>query len=137
MTATIRTPFAIGAVLLALAALLAAAALYRFDPAQHGFYPRCHFYALTGLQCPGCGGLRAGHALLHGQVAEAFRLNALFVASLPALLALAAWRWHLRARGQSARRPLRATWVWIFVAAVIVFGVVRNLPVVSFAWATP
>lgn len=137
MSAARKPLFASAAVLLVLAALVGAALLYRFDPAQYGFYPRCQFHAMTGLQCPGCGGLRAVHALLHGHVAEAWRLNALFVAALPALLAVVGWRWLCRRCDSSARWKLPLAWVWIFVAVVIGFGVVRNLPGASFAWATP
>jgi len=63
--------------------LPALALLYWFDPTSHGFYPRCQFRALTGLDCPGCGGLRATHALLHGDLASAWQLNALYVSMLP------------------------------------------------------
>src|SRR6266550_1487519 len=61
------------------------AVLYFFNPAEHGFYPSCLFYKTTGLLCPGCGTLRAVHQLLHGHIAAAFRLNALFVLSIPVL----------------------------------------------------
>jgi hypothetical protein len=137
MDAAPRLRFAIGAALLALAMLVIAAVLYRFDPAQYGFYPRCQFHAMTGLQCPGCGGLRAIHALLHGHVAEACRLNALFVAALPAAVAFAGWQWLNRQRHPASRRKLPIAWVWILVAVVIAFGVARNLPGVALAWAAP
>jgi hypothetical protein len=137
MNAARKPLFAIAVVLLVLAALVGAALLYRFDPAQYGFYPRCQFHAMTGLQCPGCGGLRAVHALLHGHVAEAVRLNALFVAALPVALAFAGWRSLSRRRATSSPQKCSMAWVWIFVAAVMTFAVVRNLPGVSFAWATP
>jgi hypothetical protein len=39
--------------------------------------PICPWRTLLGLQCPGCGGTRAIAALLHGDVIEAFRHNAL------------------------------------------------------------
>jgi hypothetical protein len=35
-------------------------------------YPRCLLKVATGIDCPGCGGTRALHALLHGDVAGAF-----------------------------------------------------------------
>jgi len=60
--------------------------LFCYPPDQYSFYPRCLFHSLTGLQCPGCGGLRATHYLLHGDVASAFRLNQLFVLLLPFML---------------------------------------------------
>lgn len=107
-------------------ALFCAALLFYFNPAQHSFYPRCAFYQITGWQCSGCGGLRAAHQLLHGQVVEALRLNALAVLALP----LAVWfLWRNWARGGAG---VRARWVWLFLAVLVVFGVVRNLP--GFGW---
>jgi hypothetical protein len=73
------------AIISGLAALLAVGAviLYRFDPAVAQFYPRCVFHEMTGLQCPGCGTTRALHHLLHGDVAGAFRLNAMLFVVVP------------------------------------------------------
>ena len=103
--------------------------LFYFNPAQHGFYPRCAFYQMTGLQCPGCGGLRAAHQLLHGHVLEALRLNALAVLALP----LAAWvLWRNWARGGAV---VRARWVWLCLVGLLLFGAVRNLP--GFGWLSP
>ena len=65
------------------AAAIGAAILYRFDPVTAQFYPHCVFHALTGLQCPGCGTTRALHHLLHGDVAGAFRLNAMLFVGVP------------------------------------------------------
>ena len=37
------------------------------DPHRPGFlFPVCPFKALTGWNCPGCGGLRMTHDVLHG-----------------------------------------------------------------------
>src|SRR5258708_14586762 len=49
--------------------------LFSFSPTEHGFYPLCQFHALTGLQCPGCGGTPALYQLLHLHWAAAVRLN--------------------------------------------------------------
>lgn len=107
---------------LAFALLPALALLYWFDPAQHGFYPRCQFHALTGLDCPGCGGLRATHALLHGDFAAAWRFNALFLVALPiGLVALsgAAPAW--------LRAFARRWWPSALLVACAAFTVFRNL----------
>ena len=37
----------------------------------------CPSYKFLGLQCPGCGLTRAGSALVHGHLLEAFRFNPL------------------------------------------------------------
>ncbi|HXG48326.1 MAG TPA: DUF2752 domain-containing protein, partial [Methylomirabilota bacterium] len=57
--------------------------LYSVPPQQSSLYPRCLLHQWTGWQCPGCGGLRAAHELLHGRVLQAFHLNALCVLALP------------------------------------------------------
>ena len=51
------------------------------DPAKVPF-PKCPFRSLTGLLCPGCGSQRGIHQLLHGYIAEAFKLNALLIPSI-------------------------------------------------------
>lgn len=113
-----------GAVLLGCGALL-----FFFNPAHHSFYPRCAFHQLTGWQCPGCGGLRAAHQLLHGHVTEALRLNVLAVLAIP----LAAWWvWRRRVHG---RGRVRAGWLWWMLVVLVVFGVLRNLP--GFGWFSP
>ncbi|MDE5687365.1 MAG: DUF2752 domain-containing protein [Paramuribaculum sp.] len=65
------------------AVLLTAVVLYAtFDPATNPF-PRCIFLQLTGWKCPGCGSQRALHALLHLDIAKAWRYNAMLVAAIP------------------------------------------------------
>ena len=75
-------------VILIAAALVAAAAIlfYCIDPSEFRYAPKCIFYMLTGLECPGCGSQRALHALTHLHVAEAFHYNALLVSALPFLV---------------------------------------------------
>jgi len=83
-----------------IAAIVAVAILYFFPPTEHSFYPRCVFRSLTGLNCPGCGSLRAMHGLLHGNLSGAFHLNPAFVISLP-LLGIFALRRMVRARSKN------------------------------------
>jgi len=102
--------------------------LWNHKPQGQFFFPRCTFHEWTGLQCPGCGGLRATHELLHGHLAEAWRLNALFVASLPLIawtaLALLIERWT----GLRPPHPLRFRYLWVVALTLIFgFGLLRNL----------
>lgn len=122
------------AVLLALGVMAVAAVLWRFDPAQNRFYPRCQLYKMTGLQCPGCGGLRALHELLHGRFVAALRLNPLFVLGVPAALALTGVWLARRRRNPAEQFNLPTGWIWAGVAVFIVFGIVRNLPGMPPAW---
>ncbi|MSU57135.1 MAG: DUF2752 domain-containing protein [Pedosphaera sp.] len=118
-----------------LMALGTCALVFFFNPAQHGFYPRCFLFELTGLFCPGCGGLRSAHQLFHGHVLTALQFNALFVLSLPVLAMWAAQK--VLGRGAvPAAKPVRSfRLVWLALAIAAVFTVLRNLP--AFAWLAP
>ena len=110
-------------------ATVAALVLYFFAPDQHPFYPRCLFHAVTGLQCPGCGGLRAAHHLLHGDLAGAWKLNPLLIISVPIAVAwFIAYRLH-RASGWPQTRYFReSAWGWVIAAVAILFAIARNWP---------
>lgn len=108
---------------------LSAFVLYRFNPEQTGYYPRCMFHVWTGLDCPGCGGLRAAHQLLHGNFGAAFSFNPLLVTLAPAAALLAVWTALARWRRQRQPRVLQNPKVaWALAVAVIAFGVLRNIP---------
>jgi hypothetical protein len=125
----------LGAIVVALAVV---AVLSRFDPARHPFYPRCYFKALTGWNCPGCGGLRATHQLLHGHVRAALALNPLLFVILP----LAGWYGLAELTRRTSGRTLpvpfrRPVWLWGLLTLVAAFAILRNLPVGPFAAAGP
>jgi hypothetical protein len=114
------------------ASLAAAAAAFAVvalvDPNQRGHYPTCPFFAVTGHWCPGCGSLRAMHALTRGDVAAAAGLNVLALASLPVLAVI--WLRWVRRRWTGAPRaqPAPAALILALAVGVLVFGVIRNLP---------
>lgn len=63
-----------------LAALVLAGVLkfyYDHNPSETPLMPKCTFYVLTGWKCPGCGGQRALHYLLKGEIWESFKQNPL------------------------------------------------------------
>ena len=123
---------------LALPVLAGVAVLFQFDPARHAFYPTCVFHRVTGWNCPGCGGLRATHHLLHGDVAVAFGFNALVVLGAPVVLTLAArWLWVYWRGRRVPPRPVATFWIWGLLAVMVGFGIVRNLPGALFARLWP
>lgn len=69
--------------------LLGIAAWLWFDDPHDGLagLPDCPIRAVTGLQCPGCGGLRATWHLLHGDPGSAWADNPAVFVMLPALAA--------------------------------------------------
>ena len=116
-------------------AVIVALLLFLCDPAHVHIYPLCPFHRVTGLDCPGCGSLRAAHQLLHGHLTAALHFNAMFVASLP-LFAWIGIRFLRSGAGAGTSMPVvRPIWLWLYLAAWIAFGVVRNLPGVFAAFA--
>ena len=106
------------------------------DPERPGHYPTCPFLALTGWWCPGCGSLRAVHALAHGDVATALDRNVLTVLAVPALVV--AWFAWLRRALTGRPRSDRAAppWLlWALLGLFVAFGVLRNTPAGS--WLAP
>jgi hypothetical protein len=111
------------------AALAATTYVALVDPNESGHYPACPFLAVTGYFCPGCGSLRAVHALTHGDLRAAVGLNVLTVVAAVAVSGL--WgQWALRRwRGQPRSRVAPAWTLYLVLGAVVVFWIVRNLTV--------
>lgn len=98
------------------------------DPNAGGVFPGCPLREATGWDCPGCGGLRATHALTRGDLAGALDHNVVIVALLPALVAL--WGiWLLRSLGVRIPRPPqpKAPVWWALGALLLAFTVIRNI----------
>ena len=116
--------------------LFAVLILYWFPPEQYGFYPRCGLYVWTGLHCPACGSLRAVHQLSHGHVLQAMSSNALLVLSLGGGVIWAGIR--LLGFGPFAMRSAWSGWlIPVFLALVVLFGLLRNLPWPPFSLLAP
>lgn len=93
------------------------------DPHRPGsLFPPCMFKAVTGWNCPGCGGLRMTHDLLHGDLSAAAVDNVFLLVGLPLLALWSLWRVR---RG----RPVFTAAVITVVAVLsVVWTVARNLP---------
>ncbi|MEV8523555.1 DUF2752 domain-containing protein [Streptomyces sp. NPDC052000] len=101
------------------------------DPNHPGHYPVCPLFRLTGVYCPGCGGLRSAHDFITGHFAAAVHANALAVAGYALFVAL--WIvWAVRsARGLPFKIALGDRQWWLIGSVVLIFSVVRNLPLGS------
>lgn len=110
-----------------LAAVGGCAVLALVDPGVPGRYPLCPFRLATGLDCPGCGTLRAVHALTQGSVATAIDQNLVTVLLLPLLIgAWFLWVWRSWSGRPAPRLP--ATAGYSVAGLLTAFWVVRNLP---------
>lgn len=95
----------------------------------------CPFKAVTGLDCPGCGGTRAAHQLFTGHLGAAVDFNVLAVLAMPFILwglfvSLTAMLGGPRWRGVS----LSPAWTRVALIVVVAFWVLRNLPLTPFNW---
>ncbi|WP_406140678.1 DUF2752 domain-containing protein [Streptomyces sp. NBC_01089] len=123
-------------VLVPLGTLAAVAAAFTYvgavDPNHPGHYPVCPLYALTGVYCPGCGGLRSAHEFAHGHFLAALGDNALAVVGY-GVFAVVMVVWLVRAvQGRATRFTMRPALWWGIGAVALVFSVLRNFPVGSF-----
>lgn len=57
-----------------------------YNPEEVSFFPKCPFYAITGMTCPGCGSQRALHYLLNLDLQRAAKENLLLVVAIPYIL---------------------------------------------------
>ncbi len=121
----LASPLAIGGVVAA-----TTLALRLRDPHVSGAWGLCPTKALTDLDCPLCGSLRAVNDLTHLDVGAALSSNLVFVLAVPAIIFF--WGRRLVAcwRGGESMRPLAIpSWGWAAGLVVLtVCTVVRNLP---------
>ncbi|MDB6037486.1 MAG: hypothetical protein JWM99_1327 [Verrucomicrobiales bacterium] len=109
-------------------ALFATWILYCFNPTEYRFFPQCPLYTLTGWQCPGCGTLRAIHALSHGQLQAALRFNPLLIIVSPFIALGFARELWLEARGERTNwNAIPAAAIWAILIVLITYGILRNL----------
>ena len=109
--------------------VLGSVALVVRSPEHSGSYGFCPSL-LVGIACPGCGGLRGTASLLHGDIATAWAYNPFVVLGAPLMLFLLV-RWFVdAAQGREPWSPSAVT-AGAVAGAVLVFGVVRNVPMLA------
>ena len=91
------------------------------------WFPKCMFHQLTGLYCPGCGATRALSALLHGDIKASLHNN-LLLFPLLGLIAVLIVKPEI-----SLKRSVAIT----IVAVVLLFAILRNIPVAPFTYLAP
>ena len=116
------------------------ALLYFFIDARHSnFFPACPFFTLTGFYCPGCGSQRAISSVLHADFLEAARFNVMLVVSLPLILysAFVTVSNVFRTKPVIQKIFYSPLFVRVFLVAVVMFGVLRNIPLYPFTMLAP
>jgi len=102
--------------------------LFFWDPAVLNYYPPCLFQSVTGLLCPGCGGMRGTHQILHFNFHDAFILNPLVFISTPLIIYTIIYFTALLVfKKQLPKIPVNSEAIAITSAIIIIFWIVRNL----------
>ncbi len=102
--------------------------LYIWNPEILHYYPPCLFQSVTGLLCPGCGGMRGTHNLLHLHFAEAYHYNPFVFVSTPLIVyAVVYYAALLLFNKQLPKVPVNGLTIGIVSAAVLIFWILRNL----------
>ncbi len=122
-------------ILLAVLALFITAFYFFFNPIGNTLLPTCPFKILTGLYCPGCGGQRAFHAILHGNFTEAFHNNLLIFVAIPIVF----YKIILQLNGSTKKDVFNLTnkGIWIFLSLLSLFAIIRNIPLYPFNHLIP
>jgi hypothetical protein len=121
------------------ALFLVAAWSYVADPAQDGGFLPCIWHRWTGLYCPGCGGQRALHALLHGDVLGAMSLNLMAVVAVGPLICYAYVSYMVQAfKGRRMPQINSWRWGWVVLALfALAFALGRNIAHPVGVWLAP
>ncbi|WP_407690111.1 DUF2752 domain-containing protein [Rubrobacter aplysinae] len=120
------------------AVLISISVLYLVNPTNSNLFPRCPFLAMTGCYCPGCGSLRAIHQLARGELVAALGLNPMMVLSVPFIAYYFTSQLKLTFFGQSLRRFfIQPVFIWSLLLIILVYWILRNIPVYPFSLLAP
>lgn len=111
-----------------------------YNETNSGWSMQCTLYQFTGLQCPGCGGQRALHYLLHGNLTKALRCNVLFVLFLPFFLYLYLIMFQtygLNKRVSIDNYFFSRSFGLIVLVITVLFVILRNISLYPFTLLSP
>jgi hypothetical protein len=86
----------------------------------------CVFHRITGLQCPGCGSTRMLSAMLRLDIKGAYAANPFLLVTSPFLAFEVIYEFILTHDNLHFKRVNNVLLI-IYCAALIIFGIVRNL----------
>ena len=110
-----------------LSAFTAIGVLLFFDPRKEAWFPKCAFFQITHLYCPGCGNTRALYHLVHGDFLQSIRNNCLLIPVIVTLIILLIF----------PRLTIEKTVCYTVLIITILFFVLRNIPFFPFTLLAP
>ena len=92
----------------------------------------CLFHKITGLHCPGCGMSRAIISLMHLNVYQAIRYNALVIILVPGLIIYLIFKIKSYINNQPFQLKIPNYLIWLALIITILYGILRNIPLFDF-----
>jgi hypothetical protein len=94
----------------------------------------CMLHAITGLNCPGCGGTRMLDSLLHFKFYQAFRYNPFIFVTSPILAVAYIYESIQYIKYCRTSKYIEYTLI-SYAIGLVIFGVIRNIWI--FNWLSP
>jgi Protein of unknown function (DUF2752) len=108
------------------------------DPEETTFIPMCPCRLLTGFYCPGCGSLRAIHAITRLRIDRALGYNPLLVLFLPLFIWFFAINLATACRGpDKIKFRLPPAFGNALLIIILTYFVFRNIPAYPFSLLQP
>ena len=100
-------------------------------------YPPCVFHLITGWHCPGCGTLRGLSCLVHGDFIGFWNKNKLLILFIPYFTAEYIL-YAMKCFGiKRSKYFFSSTYIWIFFVVIVLYWILRNIPVYPFTSLAP
>jgi len=131
--------FKIPLIIIGVLAFLGMLALYVFyNPTDTNVFPKCPFYMVAGIYCPGCGSQRAAHQILNGNIIEGIRHNYM-IALLAIVLLYQGFLYVMNEHlGKNMINLLHKSKVTnSILVLVVLFWILRNINVFPFTELAP
>lgn len=113
---------------------------YNYQESDSNWSVQCGLYRTTGLYCPGCGGQRAFHYLLHGYIIKSLRYNVLLVVGIPFffyLYYILVQVYLLKGTYNAKGVLFSKKFAIVFLLILLVYFVLRNIPLSPFTYLIP
>ncbi len=109
-----------------------------YNPSEYSIFPKCPFYSITGLYCPGCGSQRAVHQILNGHIISGLSHNVLIIL----LVLVLTYDAMVIAINKMLKRHYKnilykATTTYAVLIIVILFWIFRNIDLYPFSILAP
>lgn len=108
------------------------------NPNTFAFTPKCPFYLFTGFHCPGCGSQRAFHEILHGNLWTGLQHNFLIILAVLIVSYKIIMSFIYKSSSNKTQNLLyHNSTPWVIFGIVMLFWVLRNIPLEPFIILAP